>query len=209
MAVVAARIDDVTVEKKDPTVYQVLRMHTAGGFFTAVSWVYRASWKGNANERKYFHRVLRVEPEAIMSTDGRRIHAYHCRQDLIPPGDWTVEQLTSTIAVLARKEDDERGIDWKRVLHIDEAPLRCFSLNLWLPRKTNLSAPYTYLVRALPEQLTLDLDYLEDLRGFEWEVQIYEKLAAVRFVNGAKEALVMAKMADWKPDFEEPSGRES
>ncbi len=200
-----AQIEEVKLEQKEAAVYQVLEAKTAGGFFTALNWVYKAAEKENATGRYFFYKILRVEPEAIMATDGRRIHLYHVRQQLLPPGDWSVLQLTREIAVLARAKEPQPPVDWKKVFIIDELPFRSFSLNLWIPQKKALTQPFTALIRMMPADFTLDLPYLEHLRGFDWEVKIYSERKAVHFVNGAKEALIMGMHSDnetWEvPDF--------
>lgn len=185
-------IDEVKLEQKEATIYQVLQAKTTGGFFSALNWVFKAAWKEDNRTRHFFYRILRVEEEAIMSTDGRRLHLYRCRQNLIPPGDWTVLQLTREIAVLSRY-GDLQSPDWKNTFPKEPAT-RSLHLNLWIPQKKNLSVPYTKLLRAMPADLSVDLAFLEDLRGFDWEVRFYEgdhERTMLHFLNGAKEALVM------------------
>jgi len=153
-------------------------------------WLTKAISKDRNKPEAY--RSIQVKDGWLACTDGMRIHLLYYGEET--PESWQnglykIVNRKKTNVLLIRSDENSIYPDWT-VVFPDEKPKTELSLDI---SKGLIDSSYTQLVRNLPDDRTLNYQYVSDLSDCYYDAQIYEEAMVVTFSNTVRLAAIMPK----------------
>ena len=171
-----------------------------------------ARWTAKAvsdDETRSFMQHVEIDEwngsPAYVATDGRRLHVAKANDKEFKPGDgWQPAKITKTYGQFTKMDSEKYQFpNWRRVIPTDLEPE---SIELKIPEMRNksdygaISIAACELVRFLGDDASVNLEYIADLAGFTWKVQIDTKRKILVFTCGETMLAVIACMMRDKPE---------
>jgi len=133
--------------------------------------------------------MLCVQSGQMIATDGHRIHIYKLMNPLAD-GLYRVIVKTKVKITIHQEIDPPQFPDWERIIPQGD----CVEIpQLNFTEVTDLSQAFARIVRALPEDVTLNYRFLEDLADSVFTAKIFHQsnYTPVVFTDDNKQALIM------------------
>jgi len=152
--------------------------------YKGIEWVLKARSK---EITRYNMNFINVKDGEFIATDGHRLHIYKFTVQ-IEDGNYELINANSDEIILEISPNIEYP-EWKHIIPSKEPTkiieIRCYS--------KNLSVAYTDLVRAVPNENTVNLDYFKDINSINNTVifSVFEKNEPIKFVSGRHRGLIM------------------
>lgn len=168
----------VTVEK--PGKYQTIED------YTGIKWCVKARSK---EESRYCLNLISSTGKRIVATDGHRLHTYKMQITAIPKGLYKVIEAKGQI-ILSEYEGDATYPEWLQVVPKHK---RAITIDIeGNPKKDHLPA-IAKVLRAIPDNMAVNLQYLSDLlEDSKWRVNTNKDATdPFLFRNGRKTGIIM------------------